>query len=880
MWTEVISSSTIPLPSAVLSSSIEAKKKLNKGSEIVSFSMSNVVSSIKNVVESSTIQSNIGSPSIEVNKKLRERSAMLSFSMKDAVESARNLLLRNRSTSISDDDHIESSGCSEINPVHVTGSIEDGTQANEKGQQDNDTQEEQNLPLVSLPTSEPDSISFHAKDEEELVVVKKHVEEREVSDLAEPVQSPPTKITANTDTAENVDKIGIIPSALNSMCSEISSMHVTSKDGEQVKNKDQQTNGEEQNLPLVSVLALESESESSSAKEVEDLVIIEKDLKEVCLDAHKHAQPQSSSIITTLAENADTAVETGTSASNNQVTLSPACISETKVVVVEAIDSTPIASLSADTTNESESKEDKPILRVVEISFPPIDNESASKTESELINEWGDCDKPLQPSLNKQDKKSSLLRKTSVAIGGGATVVIGLIMIPLPTPCGCVVTAGGMSILATEFPLAAQILGKTCDKFVEVIEKNITTEEGEEDNEQKEQAAAAEEFVVIGYSPKSYSTRFKSAQRTMGRQVSWIGRKAIPVIQSIGTNKKNEDDETGAVLVSNIDENEEKPFEPNEKEVAVANSNPNGALNQDGPTIWIIQICKAEKSTSVGIILKREDDHVHGTKKESGYVVQGGVAVSSILENSQFLETNIQIGDIILSVNNIDCRSKSAIDTAKIISESVGIVTIVYTRYGAFEKSFLTSCTEPTKSMAQDNPTSINEEEEPDDEEIVLVDVSDTTESKNVSTADLNESNGTAIASTESEEDEEVDKFWTAQVYKPMTSTRVGLVVLRENNEGPVLVDQISDTSLFLSSSNIKTTQKDNSIQVGDIVLSVNNIDCRGKSAVDTAKIMSAAVGAVSIVYTHKEEFEKYFSAHYEQEPKRRSFYDTMRSWL
>merc|ERR1711972_1199889 len=120
-----------------------------------------------------------------------------------------------------------------------------------------------------------------------------------------------------------------------------------------------------------------------------------------------------------------------------------------------------------------------------------------------------------------------------------------------------------------------------------------------------------------------------------------------------------------------------------------------------------------KKSISVGIILKRKEDQKIG----SGYVVQGGVAVSSILENSPFLETNLQVGDIILSVNSIDCRNKSAIDTAKIITESDGIVTIAYTRYGAFEKYFLTSIpesTEPTESKVQDNPTSGNENEEPD----------------------------------------------------------------------------------------------------------------------------------------------------------------------
>ena len=51
-------------------------------------------------------------------------------------------------------------------------------------------------------------------------------------------------------------------------------------------------------------------------------------------------------------------------------------------------------------------------------------------------------------------------------------VGVGLIMIPLPTPFGCVVAGAGMAVLGTEFPQAQRILDQTRDAVVDVIEKN------------------------------------------------------------------------------------------------------------------------------------------------------------------------------------------------------------------------------------------------------------------------------------------------------------------------------------------------------------------------------------------------------------------------
>jgi hypothetical protein len=64
------------------------------------------------------------------------------------------------------------------------------------------------------------------------------------------------------------------------------------------------------------------------------------------------------------------------------------------------------------------------------------------------------------------------LKKAGVAVSGGAMVGVGLIMIPLPTPCGALVAGAGMAVLGTEFPQAQRVLDRTRDAVVHVIETN------------------------------------------------------------------------------------------------------------------------------------------------------------------------------------------------------------------------------------------------------------------------------------------------------------------------------------------------------------------------------------------------------------------------
>jgi hypothetical protein len=53
--------------------------------------------------------------------------------------------------------------------------------------------------------------------------------------------------------------------------------------------------------------------------------------------------------------------------------------------------------------------------------------------------------------LKEPAKKAA--RKTAITLGGGATVAVGLVLIPLPGP-GTLVVVAGLGVLGKEFPAA------------------------------------------------------------------------------------------------------------------------------------------------------------------------------------------------------------------------------------------------------------------------------------------------------------------------------------------------------------------------------------------------------------------------------------------
>eukprot|EP00567_Pseudictyota_dubia_P006861 CAMPEP_0197455196 /NCGR_PEP_ID=MMETSP1175-20131217/40117_1 /TAXON_ID=1003142 /ORGANISM="Triceratium dubium, Strain CCMP147" /LENGTH=285 /DNA_ID=CAMNT_0042988987 /DNA_START=247 /DNA_END=1104 /DNA_ORIENTATION=- len=74
-------------------------------------------------------------------------------------------------------------------------------------------------------------------------------------------------------------------------------------------------------------------------------------------------------------------------------------------------------------------------------------------------------------------------RKTAVAASGSALVTLGVVMIPLPTPCGLAVVASGMAVLGTEFPAAQRVLDRTTEKVAQGLERMASLDEGSECSE-------------------------------------------------------------------------------------------------------------------------------------------------------------------------------------------------------------------------------------------------------------------------------------------------------------------------------------------------------------------------------------------------------------
>lgn len=59
------------------------------------------------------------------------------------------------------------------------------------------------------------------------------------------------------------------------------------------------------------------------------------------------------------------------------------------------------------------------------------------------------------------------VRQVSVAVLGGALLVLGIVLLPLPGP-GLLVIAAGLAVLATEFPWAERLLGRVRARLARV----------------------------------------------------------------------------------------------------------------------------------------------------------------------------------------------------------------------------------------------------------------------------------------------------------------------------------------------------------------------------------------------------------------------------
>ena len=63
----------------------------------------------------------------------------------------------------------------------------------------------------------------------------------------------------------------------------------------------------------------------------------------------------------------------------------------------------------------------------------------------------------IKTSTKEVIEPMKMLKKGATAVVGGTMVGVGLVMIPLPTPMGCVVASSGLAVLGSEFEGAKEM---------------------------------------------------------------------------------------------------------------------------------------------------------------------------------------------------------------------------------------------------------------------------------------------------------------------------------------------------------------------------------------------------------------------------------------
>jgi len=155
-----------------------------------------------------------------------------------------------------------------------------------------------------------------------------------------------------------------------------------------------------------------------------------------------------------------------------------------------------------------------------------------------------------------KNEKSSFVRKTATAVAGGAIVGIGLVMIPLPTPCGAVVAGCGMAVLGTEFPAAKRVLGKACNTVADVIERSVKENRDGEEQELSPELCAS----PSNYSNEKMRNLIEEKQNHTGKDskfdikksVKDLGKKAVPVIRKIGEGVDQEKIDAATASISKV----------------------------------------------------------------------------------------------------------------------------------------------------------------------------------------------------------------------------------------------------------------------------------------------------------------------------------------
>ena len=102
----------------------------------------------------------------------------------------------------------------------------------------------------------------------------------------------------------------------------------------------------------------------------------------------------------------------------------------------------------------------------------------ADRHKDSDIDTSDDLMKPEPIPSEKKPSIEQIVRKAAVAVSGGALIAVGIPLIPLPGP-GCLVVAGGLSVLASEFPAAQKVLDRGKETLEQFAEKKAEDDSDE-----------------------------------------------------------------------------------------------------------------------------------------------------------------------------------------------------------------------------------------------------------------------------------------------------------------------------------------------------------------------------------------------------------------
>lgn len=168
-----------------------------------------------------------------------------------------------------------------------------------------------------------------------------------------------------------------------------------------------------------------------------------------------------------------------------------------------------------------------------EKELPPTFTLDEKTHNTELLREFSSQD-DAEPKRKEGNTILSKIRKVSVGITGSAMVLVGIPMIPAPTPGGVVVVGGGMALLATEFPAA----GRALDKTRERLAKAVAEDPNEENDESDGNGVGSKNVLIRDSIPLRQSSQVSRQPNEYMEEIQEVRRKAAKAFKGTQRNVK------------------------------------------------------------------------------------------------------------------------------------------------------------------------------------------------------------------------------------------------------------------------------------------------------------------------------------------------------